>query len=103
MVKEHGIKLLATFAEIMASEIFKKRKFLKKLKNATTVCIDCGNLYGRPSPFPVTCWHSVCDICGNQAVVSDTRDHGYLWKGINLLEKEILDLQTKTKQAKREP
>lgn len=103
MVKEHGIKLLATFPEIMASEIFTKRKFLKKLKNAATVCLDCGSLYGRSSPWSVTCWHSACDICGNQTIVSDVRDHGYLRKGINLLEQEILDLQTKAKQVKREP
>lgn len=31
-------------------------------------------------------WHGTCDVCGESATVTETRDYGYLDKGIQSIK-----------------
>ncbi len=43
-----------------------------------SVCIDCGEKYGKRLPSMAT-WHRAeCDICGNFTACTEPRDYGYL-------------------------
>ena len=48
-------------------------------------CADCGEKYGAYRPGASSHWADVCDVCGADTVVTETRDYGYLYKGIRLL------------------
>ena len=58
------------------------KAFIKKLEQAYQCCHFCGTLYGEPSSGASTMRQGTCDVCGESAVVTETRDYGYLNKGI---------------------
>lgn len=71
-----------------AAEEQNKFNLLKKLKNAVTVCHDCGNQYGDYSVGCSSTWQGKCGVCGQEKSVTETRDYGYLRKGISGLLKD---------------
>jgi hypothetical protein len=60
---------------------------LNKLQGAYTVCKDCGSKYGEYSVGCSSVWEGKCDVCGENKPVTESRDYGYLNKGI----KELLN------------
>jgi len=71
-----------------AAEEQNKFNLLKKLKNAATVCHDCGKQYGDYSVGCSSTWQGKCGVCGQEKSVTETRDYGYLRKGISELLKD---------------
>jgi hypothetical protein len=53
-----------------------------KLHTANVVCHDCGKKYGEYSVGSSSIWQGKCDVCGETKGVTETRDYGYLYKGI---------------------
>jgi hypothetical protein len=88
---------------------------LKQLRSAYQVCHDCGIKYGEARDTVSTYWHDKCDVCGAETSVTETRDYGFLWKGIRELEgkseekvtvkkpKYVTQLQTITVENKENP
>ena len=62
------------------------RAFLNKLEQAYQCCHFCGTLYGEPRAGASTMWHGTCDVCGEPAAVTETRDYGYLHKSIQSIK-----------------
>ena len=58
---------------------------LRTLINATACCSRCGILYGEPREGASTSAQGVCRICGQTALLKDTRHYAYLRKGIKQL------------------
>ena len=54
---------------------------LNRLRNAFSVCNDCGLRYGEPRVDVCTHWYTVCGVCGHLKPCCDTRDYGFLMKG----------------------
>jgi len=65
------------------------RRLIKKLKNASVCCFDCGTKYGVPSVRDSTMWVGVCGICEQQTVVTEARDFAYFITGIKKLNESI--------------
>jgi translation initiation factor 2 beta subunit (eIF-2beta)/eIF-5 len=63
------------------------RKLLKKLKSAYVVCSECGSQYGTYSVGCSSVWEGICDVCGETKPITESRDWGYLQKGITELNK----------------
>ena len=61
---------------------------LNKLQGAYTVCKDCGSKYGEYSVGCSSVWEGKCDVCGENKPVTESRDYGYLNKGIEVLLKK---------------
>lgn len=57
-------------------------KMLDKLEYASVVCHDCGKKYGEYSVGCSSTWEGKCHVCGETKGVTETRDYGYLHKGI---------------------
>jgi hypothetical protein len=57
------------------------------LKNAEVVCFECGSKYGKYSVGCSSSWVATCNVCGKTRSVTETRDYGYLQKGIKELSK----------------
>jgi len=57
------------------------------LKNADVVCKDCGAKYGHYSVGCSSTWLGTCNVCGQERPVTESRDYGYLVKGIKELQK----------------
>ena len=60
---------------------------VETLKNASVVCHDCGDKYGIYSVGCSSTWEGKCGVCGETKGVTETRDYGYLMKGIRNLSK----------------
>lgn len=58
---------------------------VRKLQEASVVCRDCGLLYGTYSVGCSSIWMGQCGVCGKHKSVTETRDYGYLRRGINAL------------------
>lgn len=58
---------------------------LKTLRNAEVCCFDCGTKYGEPRGGDSSMWMAKCNVCGEEKVVTETRDFRYLAKGIREL------------------
>lgn len=63
-----------------------KRDLLERLVAAYQCCRDCGDKYGSYPAHTGANWSDTCDVCGVDAVVTETRYYGYLYKGIRLLK-----------------
>ena len=61
------------------------RHLLKLLRDAEVVCFDCGTKYGEPRGGVSSMWMAKCNVCGEEKVVTETRDYRYLAKGIQEL------------------
>ena len=57
------------------------------LCNAYKVCRKCGTEYGEYSVGCSSHWLGVCDVCGEEKSVTESRDYNYLEKGIRQLSK----------------
>lgn len=68
-------------------EEFVKTPSIKTLTEADVVCKDCGSKYGVYSVGCSSTWMGKCDVCGETKGVTETRDYGYLNKGIKELSK----------------
>jgi hypothetical protein len=53
----------------------------EKLQKADWCCRDCGLKYGDCKEGSVAVFHnSICDICGEEKSITQTRDYNYLRK-----------------------
>jgi hypothetical protein len=59
---------------------------LEKLTRADICCRDCGMKFGVYSVGCSSTWIDECPICGETKGCTETRDYGYLTKGINELK-----------------
>ena len=59
---------------------------LEKLTQADICCRDCGQKFGVYSVGVSSTWIAECPICGETKGCTETRDYGYLTKGINELK-----------------
>ena len=66
-----------------------KKALLKRLEQAGTSCKDCGITYGVYSVGCSSNWMGKCGVCGEDKIVTETRDYGYMRKGILQLKEEI--------------
>ncbi len=57
--------------------------------------MDCGRLYGKYSVGCSSVHSGTCDVCGEFKPVTETRDFGYLVKGINELKGNIKEQSKK--------
>jgi hypothetical protein len=60
---------------------------VETLQNAFVVCHDCGDKYGVYSVGCSSTWRGTCGVCGEVKGITETRDYGYLNKGIRELSK----------------
>ena len=60
---------------------------VQTLLDAYQCCHDCGTEFGTPRAGASTMWVDRCDVCGEEKAVTETRDYGYLHKGIIQLRK----------------
>ena len=77
-----------TDAEMNAMSHEVANALLYTLQNADVVCHDCGKKYGEYSVGCSSTWEAKCNVCGEIKGVTETRDYGYLNKGIELLLKK---------------
>jgi hypothetical protein len=61
------------------------RSLLERLTQAAICCHDCGHKYGVYSVGVSSTWEAECPVCGKVGRCTETRDYGYLTKGINEL------------------
>jgi hypothetical protein len=59
---------------------------LEKLTQADICCHDCGQKFGVYSVECSTSWEAECPVCEKVGRCTETRDYGYLTKGINELK-----------------
>jgi hypothetical protein len=71
------------------------RKLLKTLNGADITCNDCGCRYGRATSRSSTMWRGVCDLCGKEIAVTETRDYGYFRETVNQLYKFLYPNKSK--------
>lgn len=64
-----------------------KKQLLQILKDAYAVCHSCGVQYGTYSSGTSTMWNGKCDVCNKQTTITESRDYGYLNRGIRSLIK----------------
>jgi len=62
-------------------------KLITRLRKADIVCHECGDKYGTYSVGCSSTWVGRCDVCKEEKPVTETRDYGYLRKGIIDCEK----------------
>ena len=62
---------------------------LTRLTQADICCRDCGMKYGSYSVGCSSVWEAECDVCGERKPITETRDYGYLTKGINELRGNV--------------
>jgi hypothetical protein len=59
---------------------------IERLRQADICCHECGQKYGKYSVGCSSTWIDECPICGKEGRCTETRDYGYLQKGITELE-----------------
>lgn len=62
---------------------------LKTLLDAYQCCSDCGTEFGTPRAGSSSWWMDICDVCGEEKAVTETRDFGYLHRGVLQLKKNL--------------
>ena len=65
------------------------RPLLERLTQADICCLDCGKRFGTYSVGCSSVWTAECPICGETKGCTETRDYGYLTKGINELRGNV--------------
>ena len=66
-----------------------EQPLITKLRGADLVCCDCGTKYGKYSVGCSTYHMGTCQVCGKTAAVTETRDFGYLQRGIDTEKAKI--------------
>jgi ribosomal protein S27E len=79
-----------------------KKALLKKLENAYTTCMDCGQTYGVYSVGCSSVWNGTCNVCGEEKRITETRDFGYFITGIRKLKLEIQNEKSNRKTKKQQ-
>lgn len=64
----------------------KPSELLDRLIEAYQCCSDCGQKYGTYRAGTSSVWDGTCDVCKAEGPVTEARDYGYLYKGINYLK-----------------
>ena len=64
------------------------KPLIDRLREADIVCKKCGMEYGKYSVGCSSVWLGTCQVCGESGPVTESRDYGYLSKGIAELEAE---------------
>lgn len=64
------------------------KNLIKKLRNASTTCMDCGRKYGVYSVGCSSVWEGKCGVCGITTYVTESRDFAYFVTGIRKLTLE---------------
>jgi hypothetical protein len=59
-----------------------KPALVRRLRDAYVCCCACGDKYGEYTMLCSSWWRDQCNVCGNWANVTETRDFGYLRAGI---------------------
>ncbi len=69
---------------------------LTRIRQADICCHECGKRYGKYSVGCSSTWEAECPVCGKVGRCTETRDYGYLQKGIKeLRQKGINELKAK--------
>jgi hypothetical protein len=71
------------------TNLLSKLNLVDKMLNAEVCCRECGMKYGQYSVGCSSVWEGTCDVCGESKPVTETRDYGYLSKGISEVRAEI--------------
>jgi hypothetical protein len=61
---------------------------LTRIRQADICCHECGKRYGKYSVGCSSTWEAECPVCGKVGRCTETRDYGYLQKGINELKNQ---------------
>jgi hypothetical protein len=77
------------------------RALMKRLKNAYVCCKDCGTKYGVYSVGCSSSYDGICDVCGEEKSITETRDYAFLITGIRQLRQSIEDKRDAKKEAKK--
>lgn len=80
----------------MPSPTLSKLNLISKLNGAYQVCHECGIKYGEARDHISSYWNGACDVCGETNAVTEARDYGYMWKGIQDLKAEREETMAKT-------
>ena len=64
------------------------KDLIKKLRNASTTCLPCGENYGVYSVGTSSMWEGKCGVCGMSTYVTESRDFAYFITGIRKLTLE---------------
>jgi hypothetical protein len=76
-------------------DLQQKKQLLKKLEQAGTTCMECGQTYGVYSVGCSSVWNGNCGVCGEEKRVTESRDFAYFITGIRKLKLEIQQEKTK--------
>ena len=79
-----------------------KKALLKKLEQAGTSCKDCGVKYGVYSVGCSSSWNGKCGVCGEEKIVTESRDYAYFITGIRKLKLEIQNEKSNRKTQKQQ-
>jgi hypothetical protein len=79
-----------------------KKALLKKLEQAGTSCKDCGAKYGVYSVGCSSSWNGKCGVCGEEKIVTESRDYAYFITGIRKLKLEIQNEKSNRKTQKQQ-
>ena len=60
----------------------KTLNLINRLTTADWICCECGDKYGKYSAGCSTFHEGICEVCGKRAAITETRDFGYLQRGI---------------------
>ena len=79
-----------------------KKALLKKLETAYNTCSDCGDKYGVYSVGCSSSWNGKCGVCGEEKIVTESRDYAYFITGIRKLKLEIQNEKSNRKTQKQQ-
>ena len=60
----------------------KTLNLINRLTTADWICCECGDKYGKYSAGCSTFHEGNCEVCGKKSAITETRDFGYLERGI---------------------
>ena len=79
-----------------------KKALLKRLEQAGTTCMDCGQTYGVYSVGCSSVWNGKCGVCGEEKRVTESRDFAYFITGIRKLKLDIQNEKSNSKTQKQQ-
>jgi uncharacterized protein (DUF983 family) len=79
-----------------------KKALLKRLEQAGTTCMNCGQKYGVYSVGCSSVWNGKCGVCGEEKRVTESRDFAYFITGIRKLKLEIQNEKSNRKTQKQQ-
>ena len=85
-----------------AMNLKEKKALLKKLETAGNTCFDCGEKYGVYSVGCSSVYEAKCGVCGEDKIVTESRDYAYFITGIRKLKLEIQNEKSNRKTQKQQ-